>query len=239
MKKKVILGLVVIIVWCFFALTVFAQETEIGAVSATDQIQTLENKVDLLNQINEKILNTIYWALGGLGGIFLGIVGLNSYQNFSLNKQKIDTIKGELQSELSDSFLKFQDKNKNNFAILSEGVSQKIKLEADALKKKFQPQIDDLRGNYHSLKRENLKRSAFEDREGGRLYLLIEMLEMDIKRNWDFEINESLDYISKNLDNPGVDSEDLTELQRVLVKLPLEYSAQRKQIESKMVITRK
>ena len=64
--------------------------------STQNGLLILDTKVNLLNDINGRILNTVYWTLGILAAIFLGIISVNLYFNISANKREIQKIKEEI-----------------------------------------------------------------------------------------------------------------------------------------------
>ena len=237
MNKKLVLIPIGIIMFVFFTSVAFAQETNINSVSVIDQIQGLKNQVNVLDQVNGKILNTIYFALGGLITVFLAIIGLNFFQNFSLNKRKMDAIKEEMENELKKVIFEIREQNKKNLENINAKIEPKIKSEVQTSLSQLKGKIDQLKEDYDEINRDNLIRSAFEyktKKQMGYILNLISVLELDIKKNWDFRINESLDYISECLDISPPNSDSLTQLQRALDKLPSEYSVQKKHIESKM-----
>lgn len=237
MKEKFIFASILISLFCSFVTVVFAQTTSAESISSINQVQVLEKQVDLLNQINNKILNTVYWALGGLITVFLAIVGLNFFQNFSLNKRKIDSLKEETNNRLNEALSKLQEQNKINAAALNTKVEAKVKFEVKNSLENFETKISQLMEDYEDINRENLIRKAFEHKEKrqvGYIMCLIEVLELDIKKGWDYRINESLGYISECLDERRGDSNNYTDIQRLLEKLPKEHGVQKNNIEAKM-----
>jgi len=56
-------------------------------------LKSLDQKVDILEKINSKVLDTIYFSLGGIGGLVLAIIGLNFFQNYSLNQKNSNHLK--------------------------------------------------------------------------------------------------------------------------------------------------
>jgi hypothetical protein len=206
--------------------------------SLENQIQNLEIKVNLLEQINGKILNTIYWALSGLVTVFLTIIGLNFFQSFNLNKRKIDDIREENNSELKKNISNFQEQSKKNFESISSKIEPKIKSEVQSALSQLKGKMDEIKDDYDDVKRDNYIRSAFEHKAKDQMGYILNMiyaLEIDIKKNWDWRIHQSLDYISACLDEGFKNSDILTQLQIALDKLPSEYSAAKKKIESKMI----
>ncbi|OGY41875.1 MAG: hypothetical protein A2Y82_05470 [Candidatus Buchananbacteria bacterium RBG_13_36_9] len=238
MKKTLIFILILVLLYCSLALFAFAQQpTNIESISSVNQVQALEKQIDLLNQMNIKILNTIYWALGGLITVFLAIVGLNFFQNFSLNKSRIEAIKDKMNNELKEELSKLQDQNKKNLESLNIKVESKIKSEVSSSLAQFKSKVDQLKDDYNDMRRESLIRRAFEHKSKkqlGYILNLTEVLELDIKKRWDFRISESLELISGCLDSAFTNSDSLTRLQKALNSLPPEYAVQKKLIEAKM-----
>lgn len=237
MRNKLVFILVIVTLLCSFAPIAFAQEVSQESTSTIYEIQALEKQINLLDRANSKILNTIYWALGGLITVFLAIVGLNFFQNFSLNKRKIETIKEEVDNEFKAAVSNLQEQNKKNLDSLNKLIESKIQSEVKASFDQLKSKLDKLKEDYGELNRENLIRKAFEYKEKHRMgYILnlVSVLEYDIKKGWVWRINESLDLISKCLDSFSPDYDSLTRLQVTLSKLSSEYSVQKKHIESKM-----
>ena len=77
----------------------------------TEKITLLENKVDVLNDANNKFI-TISWAvIGIIAGLFAVVIGLNFWSSFKINSQKIEAIKDELKSYLeTELFTKHKEK---------------------------------------------------------------------------------------------------------------------------------
>lgn len=223
------------------------------------QISNLNNNIKLINDLNSKTLNTIYWALGGLITIFIAIVGLNFFQNFLFNKKKIDNIADEIKNELSEKLfsninvlkeeistlmenMKKQNENCVNKANENFGKNIQAKIDAElsilkSKQEKLQTNFNDLNDKLNDIIREDYIRSAFEHKKENRMgyiFNLISALKLDIKKGWDFRINESLGYISKCLEEDCGNAQSFTELQIELDKLPAEYKTQKDSIESKM-----
>ena len=230
MKNKLILIFTGIILFGFLFQIAFAQEIKQETVPMVSQIQSLEGQVLLLDQINGKILNTIYWALGGLISVFILIIGLNFFQNYSLNKRELDEIKKEMKNDLKKEVYEIKEQNKRSFNNIELKIKSIIKSEVSTSLNRLEEEIKE-------IKRENLIRSAFEHkskRENGYILNLISVLEMDIKKDYDWLINESLDLIEECLNDGYKNSDNLMDLQKTLDKLTPLFSRKKKNIESKM-----
>lgn len=62
------------------------------------KLESLTEKVDLLQKINDKLLQTVYWTLGTLAAIFIAIISVNLFFNISANKREIQKIKEDIES---------------------------------------------------------------------------------------------------------------------------------------------
>lgn len=104
--------------------------------------QTIEN----LRYYNDKILNTIYWAIGSLAIAMFAIVGANIFFNFSISRKEIEnikksfgleieTVKNEydklIQSEVSNFIKESNKKIKEDFKSLSDNLQNQIKIMSD------------------------------------------------------------------------------------------------------------
>ncbi len=67
------------------------------------RVRVLEEKVETIENLNSKLLNTIYWTLGTVAAIFTAIITLNFFSNFSINQRKIENIKEELDNNLKEA----------------------------------------------------------------------------------------------------------------------------------------
>jgi hypothetical protein len=237
MKKTFLVLIVMLALYCSVSV-VFAQSVNAETISPISQVQSLRDQIDLSNKINDKILNTIYWTLGILITVFLAIIGLNFFQNFFLNYKKLNAIKDDIYNYLKNELSIFRDQNKKTLDSYNVAIESKIKSEMLILSDSFKLELQQLRDSYEDIYRENLIRKAFEYAEKnqmGYILNLIDLLELDIKKQWDFRIHESLDLISRCLDDNGYKKADgLTRLQRALDKLPNEYLIIKKKIEAKM-----
>jgi DNA-binding ferritin-like protein (Dps family) len=208
------------------------------------RVLILETQISTLELTNTKILSTVYWTLGGLMSVFLAIIGLNFFQNFNLNKKKVDSIKVELNNELIKGINLLSENSINNLKELRKDMKElrnDLKKDIDSdIKSSFnsyRSELKNLKSDYQEIYRSELKRNALEFKKEGKMgYVinLVELLEMDIEIGYDFRIHESLELLSECLDGNYAKSENYTEINKILKKLPEEYELQKKSIESKM-----
>ncbi|MCD8435961.1 hypothetical protein LNJ03_11725 [Tenacibaculum dicentrarchi] len=208
------------------------------------RILVLETQFSTIESTNTKILNTVYWTLGGLMSVFLAIIGLNFFQNFNLNKKKVDSIKVELNNELikginmlSKNSIDNSKELRNDMNKLKNDLKEDIDSDIKSSFNSYKSELECLKSDYNEIYRNELKRNALEFKKEGKMgYVinLIKLLEIDIEKNYDFRIHESLELLSECLDGNNANSENYTKINTILKKLPEEYELQRKNIESKM-----
>lgn len=215
-KKKIILLLVFII-----STAVYAKES--GQALSSEEINF---KIKTLEEINGKILDSIYWTIGLVGAIFSAIIALNFYQNFSINIKKLESIEKDLKK--SNEELKNELKNENSTIIKNRINSINVTIEKIAESKfhNLQTKFNKLESDYKDLKRENLLAKAEKFKEKGqRGYLIsyIEILKIDIEKNYDWRIFQTLDKLNEIVKEGYRDSEDISKLIVEIDKLPEKF----------------
>lgn len=131
-------------------LTVYSRDTLQTKATATptQQIETVENisptayKLLYENQkeSNDKILQTVYWSLGGILAVLLLIIGSNIFFNVRFNKKEVELITTELLSRLEEA--------KNQY--LNE-INQKIESSTTDLRKTIEEDKQELSKTYQEL----------------------------------------------------------------------------------------
>jgi gas vesicle protein len=227
----------------------FAQEEAIQTpMPSVTPIQVLGDKVEVLEEINTKILNTIYFALGSVGAIMLAIVGLNFFQNFSLNNRKIDSIKAEIEATarasreeevnaIKNTFMDFTKKAEEKLDEATKAIESRLEKKYDAIEYRLDKAFKGLKDQVEELNRDLLITKAFEYKKTGQMgYILnlINVLENDIKKDWGWRIVDTLTKLMECLDSSSPNPDALVSLQRALNQLKPEYKVQKESIESKM-----
>lgn len=220
--KSILKLMFLIVILQLFPMNIKAQES--GKITN----EMLNYKIDILSKIHDNTLDSIYRTLGTFITIFLWIIALNFFQNFTLNKRKLDEVKQNINNE---NELRFKERWKK----AEETIQGKIKTQYESHKSNF----DWLKEEYNDLKREFLIIKSQDYWSKGQLWeilCIIDALELDIKKGRDFKIYESLELIDKYLSNntnttPGIK----WDIQKLLDKLPWkEYEVLKEKIEKAM-----
>lgn len=114
--------------------------------STSTDILLLSQKVDLLEAVNNKTLNTVYWTLGVLATIFLAIVGLNVFFNTSAFRRDLENIKDQTQKEAEAQI-----------SIAESRTSSKLETEISSQIKKLNKDIKSTTSAQITAAREQLK----------------------------------------------------------------------------------
>jgi len=125
MKEKI--KKIIFIIFIFLAITMpifsFAQENN----SLT--VQMLSQRVDMIENINQKLLNTVYWTLGVLAAIFIALVSVNLYFNISANKRELKETKEKLLSTAENEIIASESRILEKIAKSNAQEFERIKTE--------------------------------------------------------------------------------------------------------------
>jgi hypothetical protein len=226
-KTRGVFIVLVLAVLAFVPALVFAKKLN------TDTVNLLSAKVGLLENINSKTLNTIYWFIGTLGTLFAGVIGLNIYSNYKINTEKYNQFKKEIEEKIDS---RFTETTKKNFFSIEEGIKSINSSIDSRINSKLQPLDEKLK----ELERESiLVQIERHEKKGqiGAIMMLSELLDLDIKKGWDWRIHDTLEEIGKYVGSESLKFDIATDLQKILNKLPIDYSRQKQSIESKIKIS--
>jgi hypothetical protein len=81
----------------FFSFSYSYASSKIGVVSTSSDMVVLVARVDTLENLNERILNSVYWTLGVLATIFVALISVNLFINIKVNKTEIENIKANIE----------------------------------------------------------------------------------------------------------------------------------------------
>ncbi len=93
----------------------------------TPELAILQARVDTLQDLNESILNSVYWTLGILATIFLGLISVNLYFNITGNKREIERIKKDFIERARNEILASEAKILEKISALNQKEFDNIK----------------------------------------------------------------------------------------------------------------
>lgn len=221
---------------CSFVLFIFISIFSLSICFADDikninynsEIQLLEQKVDLLNSNNDKILTTTYWALEAIVGVIIAVVALQFWQNFQINKKKIDELKNETKQDLKKSFDELEKNKQQIKENLEKEVENKINIES----KKINNNIINLKENLNDLKRD----FCLSEFKKNNFYIdLFDVIEIDINRKYDFLITQDLDILIDFIKNEkNINTDFMVDMEKLLSKLPPSFYSINEKIKKEL-----
>ena len=177
------------------------------------RITVLETRLNSAENYNGKILDTVYWSLGGLAGVILFVLGLNYFNNRNYVEGLKKDIKTSLQLEIR--------------TLVDVTIESKLESKLNELKKELE-QIHHIK---YDLKKVAADKWLSEGVQGNVLSRSIEMLEMAKEMDYSLYISQSLEYIRKAIKNGGLlHYTTSTQILKLIDSLPSEYIAETEKI---------
>jgi len=161
--------------------------------SIPDDISPTAYKLLYENQkeTNDKILQTVYWSLGGILGVLLLIIGSNIYFNVRFNKKEVELITTELLNKLEDAKNIYLLEISQKIEISSIELRKTIELEKQELSKTYQELLKSYSDNFHqqinSLKESNEEKAKLLTKQIERTERMTDQQNDRIKNSIDRE----------------------------------------------------
>ncbi|WP_068537608.1 hypothetical protein [Paenibacillus glacialis] len=158
MKKSCTLTLLIFsIVFLFLSISNAEAATEAEKTQLNNNLVKIES-ADYYRQLyedqkdyNEKILNTIYWALGGLATAIATVVGLNVFSSQRTNKVGMEAIKQEILKNNEEATNQSISEMKERFDNLKEQIFNEIIKKIDEKNEIFQAKTEILQAMIKDL----------------------------------------------------------------------------------------
>jgi hypothetical protein len=158
-----------------------------------EQIAALKAQIEIMREYHERILDTVYWSLGALGGVIFIVLGLGFYNN----KRNVDELKQDIKFSLHKELL----------AEINVSATEEIKkITTRELKN-----IAEMQKNFQKIKYDSLKRDVEDWKTRGVypnvLSTSLDLIEIAISMDNEYKILECLEYIKQGV-KLGIVGED-------------------------------
>jgi len=207
-----------------------------------DKVKALQTEVKILNDVNGRILDSVYWSIGIIVTVLIGFGLLNYFSTIKINKVKLEEISNKLKSEFTES-----EKNiKKSFNSLVDDNTKKFKENDSSVSKKISSQLE---SKLYSIKNElgniqtqvnansichyennsNYDQQTYCDKYT-TLGNLREMLKLEIQMRENYstdyhvDFHKRLDAIHKHVKKHKMELYAKERLVEVLDKLPEQYN---------------
>lgn len=223
-------------------LNIYAQTLQKNSSVKSDSTNiALNAQIDVMREYNNKLLNTVYWALGTLVTVFTLLIGFGWFANFRVYERDKKTMKDEfgvlMQIELKNieqALMKRENKH-------TESLENLVKKHANEAVQSLRDEINTYTINIQELEYQMLEFRAekWDEqkvlRNSIRTYL--EMTELSIKMKRDFFISRALDNVTRILKS-GVemDSDLVKDVHELLNKLPSQFDITAKNIRDILTV---
>lgn len=207
------------------------------------QMRLLDAQLRMAIEYNDRILQTVYWALGSMASFLLILVGFNWYTNYRIydrDKQALmQELSSSLQAHLSEHRIAVQTEINAKFKEISDSTQGRIDARIAILDETlagFKSELFDLR--FAALKSE-FHYWELKGVRGNMLAMAIQMLSLSLDAKTDPEIGQSLAKITDLLkqDTPVMVSETY-KISSMLDSLPTQYATEVNVIRAQLVSIR-
>jgi hypothetical protein len=212
----------------FFSLSmVFCYSSESGIENEiqNSKIEKLEYKITNLEDINEKLLNTVYWTIGTFSLIVISFILVNLFAGIQTKKKEMESIEVELKkillehinSELSNVEKKMTESISKSNSEIEKSICEDISDIKDSISK--------INRKYLSFRRDYLEFTNKPEKKQGYFLLssILEIIEIDLLYDFDYNIRESLDWLFDYIQNNKLNSDEATRILEAVKKIPEQY----------------
>lgn len=151
--------------------------------SDNEQIAVLKAQVELMKEYHERILDTVYWSLGALGGVIFIVLGLGWYNN----KRNVDGLKQDIKTSLHKE-------------LLTE-LRESAKVEIEKIKSNEFRNIEEMKLGLQKMKFNlmelEVKQWKAKEVYSNQLSTALDLIKVAIEMKSEYNILRSLEYIKE------------------------------------------
>lgn len=146
-------------------------------VDENTKVEVLQAQLETMRSYDQRLLETVYWALGLVGTITIGLIAINWFSNRELYNRDKEAIKEELNNKIQQELLAEKNRQHDEITKMFSGEQEKIAVLANTndvlIENKIKEHLDPIDSQIKSLE-SNLKSSH------KNLILKLHLLEVDI-----------------------------------------------------------
>lgn len=183
----------------------------------SEKIAVLQAQLDLMRQYDQRLLNTVYWSLGSIGGIVLLVVGLGWYTNFRIYRRDVEDIKRDVKNDFENSL------NSIRTSLRSDMLSES----RNAVELAVKSALRDIREVQYQILKLEAERWERANIFGNTLLTYSEMIKLANETIVGIHMPELLDSMLRLLKTKEVilNAGATAAITKALVAVPTEYSA--------------
>ena len=195
-----------------------------------ETIQVLKAQLDAEQQHNERILDTVYWAISFVGGLALLLLGASWFNTKVVHDRDIKSIQRQLSAEQSEAFGQIREQLTSDFsATIERDVGAKVAQETGAIRRTLTSLASSVKNTKHDLKAlehtGEIRYWRAQDVPANVLMQYRLMLEDVKSANDEYRISEALAGIQELLQQDApVDIDEIPEFITAISGLPDHFS---------------
>lgn len=203
---------------------------------ANTQVLLLKQQVEATKAYQESLLATVYWALGGVFGIALLLVGFGWFANFKVYERDKRALKSELLGSINESILAAHTKLEEHVKELSQQVNSDLEEKILAASKPINVRLRSLaakvdRHHFYSLKR-YMRAATTPSIKLTRALRVMELCQPDYLE----QVPDLIKLMLDNIDNGGkMTADEMTDLNVVLDGLPKQFRTLSEKLSAKLL----
>jgi hypothetical protein len=210
---------------------------------AKEEIAILKAQLEQMRLYDARLLATVYWALGVLAALTVGIIGFGWFANFKVYErdkaQLTDVLHAAAKTSAQAGEARAKESAQSIEARLSKALDAKVKDLSESLKS----DVSDLRRHVLSVQLEQILAEAKDWRSRGVLANSIATLRqalgiaVQLPWGWDLQVPDILDAIVADLtslkqSNDQLDADAASQLTTMLSRLPESYEVTKSRIRA-------
>ncbi|WP_166213150.1 hypothetical protein [Cognatiluteimonas telluris] len=212
------------------------KDTNPELVAARQQVALLQAQLDVTQRFQESMIETVYWALGGIFVVVGLLLGFGWFANFKVYERDKEALKAELQSAINLKTAELDSSVSAKAGELSEAVSKQVEAAVANSERTVTAVITKLSDQIFGLELINLK-GKMEDTSSDSIALshALSTLRLCASRSVD-EVPDIIHFMLKRIDKGGkLTAREITSLNKLLDSLPPHYATLTEKLRAKVV----
>jgi len=214
---------------------------------ARQQIKLLESQLQSTREYQGHLLDTVYWALGGIFVLVGLLLGFGWFANFKVYERDKDSIRTELAAEISNTSRTMELELRKIESELHSSLDIKSKASSESLSTQLKTQLEEalapIKSSISSAEdrifqlqlHQRKEQMENETSDSMALTKAVYVLELCVQKAMD-EIPDIINVILKKLEKGGkFTAREITNVNRIIDKLPTQYQALTDRLRAKLV----
>lgn len=204
---------------------------------AKQQIKLLETQIELMKEYQGSLLDTVYWALGGVFLIVGLLLGFGWFSNFRIYERDKETLKADLELVVRSKGDELEKKTSSQFTKISAELASQNSENAKKIETAIKSSLTPLDARLFDLEFFRLhEKMTTNDSESMALTDALNLLGICVARSH-HQAPEIIHFMLKKIDKGGKFTPgEITRLNMILDSLPSQYSSLREKLGARLVV---